>query len=68
MVKKCLHCKKEISEDAVLDVCKACGHKIWGEKMFSTIEQNMKNARDAGDLYQGSVTGDLSALKRLKAA
>ncbi len=56
MTKKCSFCKAEISDDSAFEVCKTCGHKIWGEKMFNAIDDNMKKARDVGDLYQGSVT------------
>jgi len=57
-MKRCIYCKREISEDSVMDVCKQCGHAVWGEKMFQAIIDNMKKARDDGDLYQGSVTED----------
>ena len=50
MVKKCIYCSKEISETSVVDVCRRCGHGVWGEKMFNTIIQNMENARENGDL------------------
>ena len=55
-MKCCMFCKKEIREDSVVDVCLQCGHMVWGDKMFKAIEDNMKKARDVGDLYQGSVT------------
>ena len=53
-----MYCKKEISENSVVDVCFPCGIQVWGEKMFQAIIDNMKKARDDGDLYQGSVTED----------
>ena len=56
MVKKCIYCKFEISQDSVMDVCESCGHKVWGEKMFAAIVSNMENAREVGDLFQGSVS------------
>jgi len=59
MTKNCLHCKKKLSEDFVVDVCEPCGHKVWGEKMFRAIVESMEKARKVGDLYQGSVTDTL---------
>ncbi len=56
MAKRCVYCKRGMEEDSVVDVCRSCGHKVWGEKMFKAIEDNMRKAKDAGDLYQGSVT------------
>jgi len=56
MSKKCIYCKTPIEEDSVVDVCRKCGIGVWGEKMFNAIIQSMENARDAGDLFQGSVT------------
>ncbi len=56
MAKKCSFCKAEIEDDSAFEVCKKCGYKIWGEKMFNVISENMRNAREEGDLYQGSVT------------
>jgi hypothetical protein len=46
-----------------MDVCKPCGHQVWGEKMFAAIVGNMESARDSGDLYQGSVTDSVSEIK-----
>ena len=57
MVKKCMYCSKELSLENVVDVCTTCGHGVWGEQMFSAIKKNMENARQKGDLYQGSVGG-----------
>lgn len=64
MAKHCLHCKKDIVEDSVIDICKKCGYNVWGEKMFNTIEDNMRKAKDVGDLYQGSVT-DFTISKKI---
>ena len=58
MVKTCIYCKSEIALDSVVDVCDKCGIGVWGEKMFKAIIKNMQNARDVGDLNQGSVTMD----------
>lgn len=55
MVKRCIYCKSDIAETSVVDVCNRCGVGVWGEKMFSAIVANMENARDSGDLFQGSV-------------
>lgn len=56
MSKKCSFCKTELQGEPAFEVCKSCGIKIWGEKMYNAIAQNMEGARDNGDLYQGSVT------------
>lgn len=50
MVKKCIYCNKEISEESVIDFCDSCGKKVWGEKMFNAIVENMKGAQERGDL------------------
>jgi|ETNmetMinimDraft_5_1059913.scaffolds.fasta_scaffold47393_4 hypothetical protein len=59
MVKKCVYCSKELDEDSVVDVCVACGHGVWGEKMFGAIRENMENARNSGNLHQGSISDDM---------
>jgi len=51
-----MYCKVELNPNSVLDVCRRCGIGVWGESMFNAIVQNMEGAKDAGDLYQGSVT------------
>jgi len=56
MVKRCIYCKADLSDDSVVDVCRRCGIGVWGEKMFNAIIENMEGARKAGDLYQGSVS------------
>lgn len=63
-MKKCMYCKNEIDKDSVVDVCYSCGLKVWGEKMFKAIVANMEQARDVGDLYQGTVNEELRQGKR----
>ena len=56
MGNKCVYCNVEITDERAVDICSPCGHGIWGSKMFQAIVSNMGDARDKGDLYQGSVT------------
>ena len=56
MVKKCIYCKSEISDDSVIDFCEKCGKGVFGDKMFNAILSNMESAREKGDLDQGSVS------------
>ncbi len=56
MVKKCIYCKNDVPEESVIDFCERCGIGVWGEKMFRAIVQSMEKSRDAGDLFQGSVS------------
>lgn len=56
MVKKCVYCRGEITDDRAIDVCDSCGVGVWGPKMFKAIKGNMDSAREKGDLFQGSVT------------
>ena len=55
-MKKCVYCNQEITDDRAVDVCDNCGVKVWGEKMFKAIINNMQNAREKGDLYPGSIS------------
>ncbi len=50
MAKKCIYCKEEIPDESVVDFCHRCGKRVWGEKMFNAIIQNMEEARKKGDL------------------
>ena len=55
-MKKCIWCKCDIPSESVIDFCHKCGLHMFGEKTLAAIIENMEEARDKGDLYQGSVT------------
>jgi rRNA maturation endonuclease Nob1 len=55
IMKKCIYCKCEISEKSIIDFCESCGRKAFGDKLFHTIVQNMREASARGDLEQGRV-------------
>lgn len=55
MVNKCVYCRCEISDDRAVSVCDNCGRHVWGDKMFNAIKNSMIDAREKGDLFQGSV-------------
>lgn len=59
MVSKCGFCKDSLSDERAIEVCDRCGHGIWGEKMFKAIKDNMNNAKEKGDLFQGSVNSEV---------
>ena len=54
-MKKCIYCNSGISEDSVFDVCHTCGVRVWGEKMFNTILENMEGARANGTLLNSDL-------------
>lgn len=56
-MKKCIYCKKEISDDSVIDFCERCGVGVWGQKMFDTILKNMEEARAKEDLVSTNTIG-----------
>ncbi|MGD9276188.1 MAG: hypothetical protein PVJ67_03365 [Candidatus Pacearchaeota archaeon] len=49
-MQKCMYCGCEITDDRQITVCDKCGMKVWGEKMFNAIKQNMSDAKERGDL------------------
>ena len=55
MANKCVYCKGEIPPDYALSVCKLCGTKVWGLKMYEAIQNNMQAASETGNLEQGSI-------------
>jgi hypothetical protein len=55
MAKKCVYCRNDIADNRAVDVCDRCGVGVWGYKMFKAIIEGMDNAREKGDLMQGSV-------------
>ena len=59
MVKKCIYCRSQISEDSVVDFCQKCGYGVWGEKMYNAIVAEMKAADQRGDLDQGGNSNPL---------
>ena len=63
-MKNCIYCNTDVQEESVIDVCDSCGYQVWGDKMFSAIKENMENARDAGDLNQGSVSEQTQEIKQ----
>ena len=51
-MKKCLYCKSPVVDDSVIDFCERCGKRVFGDKMFNLIVQNMKDAQELGDMDQ----------------
>jgi len=54
-MKKCIYCKREISDESVIDFCNDCGKRVWGEKMFQAILANMEDARATGNLCNSNL-------------
>lgn len=55
MADKCIYCGIILEDNRALSVCNICGQKVWGQKMFEAIRDNMNEAREKGDLV-GSTT------------
>jgi hypothetical protein len=55
MVHKCIYCKTEIPAAKALSVCKPCGVKVWGVKMYEAIDSQMNDAKETGNLEQGNI-------------
>lgn len=56
MVNKCVYCKCVIEDERAVDVCDKCGVGVWGPRMFKAILKSMGDAKEKGDLFQGSVS------------
>jgi len=53
-MKRCIYCSSKIIDERAVEICDSCGEGVWG-KMFKAIKQNMGEAREKGDLFQGSI-------------
>jgi hypothetical protein len=54
-MKKCVYCSTQLSDDVALDVCQSCGFKVWGEKMYKAILENMEGAKANGTLLNSDL-------------
>ena len=50
MVKKCMYCSREITDNREIEVCEVCGIGVWGPNMFNAIKNNMRQAREKGNI------------------
>ena len=55
MANKCIYCKCEIPVSKALSVCRSCGIKVWGVKMYESIDSQMNDAKETGNLELGNV-------------
>lgn len=55
MTNQCIYCKCELEANKALSVCKVCGVKVWGLKMYEAINSQMNDARESGNLEQGNI-------------
>jgi hypothetical protein len=55
MSNKCIYCKGEIPATKALSVCRSCGIKVWGVKMYESIDSQMNDAKETGNLELGNV-------------
>lgn len=57
-MKKCIYCKRDVSDGSVIDFCEPCGIGVWGRKMFDAIRKNMEDARENGTLVSTNTNPD----------
>jgi hypothetical protein len=50
MVKKCMYCSKEITDEREIEVCEICGIGVWGPNMFNAIKKNMLEEKERGNI------------------
>jgi hypothetical protein len=55
MVKRCVYCNIGITDSRAVDICNGCGIRVWGEKMFNAIVDNMNNAESSGTLCNSNL-------------
>ncbi|MBM3247375.1 hypothetical protein FJZ17_02440 [Candidatus Pacearchaeota archaeon] len=55
MANRCVYCKCDLDARKALSVCKSCGVKVWGLKMYEAIDSQMNDAKETGNLEQGNI-------------
>jgi uncharacterized UBP type Zn finger protein len=51
MLKKCIYCKKEISQESVIDFCSNCGIGVWGGKCLMQLLRRWRMLVPEGILF-----------------